>query len=419
MPTVLNALADTPDINTAAELFNSKGHQIRPEWFYSKILLDTIRLGKEHFVHYRLADTKPIQNKASKLQLRRWSALSAHTVPLVEGVPPKSDKGTMESYELGVHQYGRYMEFTDKVEWEIIDPIITHYTKEYAIVAMETLDLLAREAFMVVPNHYFAGMQPNMAAMTIGTLSVPSLADLRIIALGMKKRLVKPRSNNRYHVIGTPDFTFDMVLDPLVEKYLTINNTTKSVYTDSVIPPLFGLEFYETMHTDDKAEFTHVYGSGVATKALKVYKEDGVGGFTYDTVYEKKDDGTDTGYFVKETDIMTGDGWRFKDAELNAIPEQWVWKLDKFNSDKGVTDDPFQELQIHKVLVLGKDCLIRTNVEGRDNAQMFVKPLGSAGVLDPINQRQSIGFKINTVGFGVERNETVAIYNCIPTQANA
>lgn len=418
MPTVLNALADTQDINTAAEYFNTYGHKIRPEWFYSKILLDTIRLGKEHFVHYRLADTKPIQNKASKLQLRRWSALSAHTVPLVEGVPPKSDKGAMESYELGVHQYGRYMEFTDKVEWELIDPIITHYTKEYSIVALETLDLLAREALMVVPNQYFAGMQPDMASMQIGALSVPSLADLRIIALGMKKRLVKPRANNRYHVIGTPDFTFDMVLDPLVEKYLTINNTTKSVYTDSTIPPLFGLEFYETMHTDNKAEFTHVYPTGVATKALKVYKEDGMGGYLYAIVYEKDNTGAPTGYYVKETDVYTGDGWRFKNEDLNAIPEQWVWKLAKFNADKGTTADPYNELQVHKVLVVGKDCLIRTNVEGRDNAQMYVKALGSSGVLDPINQRQSIGFKINTVGFGVERNETVAIYNCIPTQAN-
>lgn len=76
-------------------------------------------------------------------------------------------------------------------------------------------------------------------------------------------------------------------------------------------------------------------------------------------------------------------------------------------------------MNVHKVLVIGAGALIRTNVDGRDNAKMYVKPLGSAGVLDPINQRQSIGFKIDAVGFGVERNEAVAIYNCIPTQANA
>jgi hypothetical protein len=49
---------------------------------------------------------------------------------------------------------------------------------------------------------------------------------------------------------------------------------------------------------------------------------------------------------------------------------------------------------------------------------MFVKPLGSAGVLDPIDQRQSIGFKINSVGFGSTRLEAVVRYLCVPTQLN-
>jgi hypothetical protein len=49
---------------------------------------------------------------------------------------------------------------------------------------------------------------------------------------------------------------------------------------------------------------------------------------------------------------------------------------------------------------------------------MYVKPLGSAGVLDPIDQRQSIGFKINGVGFGSPRLEAIAVYYNIPTQSN-
>ena len=93
--------------------------------------------------------------------------------------------------------------------------------------------------------------------------------------------------------------------------------------------------------------------------------------------------------------------------------------LDKFNKDKTATANPYEALNVQKVLIVGKDALIRTEVEGRGNAKMYVKPLGSAGVLDPIDQRQSIGFKIDAVGFGVENNSSVAIYNCIPSQANA
>lgn len=417
-PTSLNVLAPTTDINAAINYFTKNGHAIRPELFYNKMLLDTIRLGAEHFVHYRLADLKPIQNKASKLQLRRWSALNAHTVPLVEGMPPRSDKGAMESFELGVHQYGRYMEFTDKVSWEIIDPIISHYTQQYSIVAMETLDILAREALMNVPNKYYAGMAANLSALQIGTTARPSLNDLRIIILGMKKRLVKPRSGRNYHVIGTPNFTFDMITDPLVEKYFTINNTTKSAYSDSVLPALFEMEFYETMHTDNSAEFTKVV-AGAASKTLRVFRRLANGTYEYKDVDEKNASGVATGYYVEKKDFYRGDGNRFPNEELNAIPSAFVWDLDKFNTDQAATDNPYVELNVEKVLVIGKDALIRTDVAGEGNAKMYAKPLGSAGTLDPINQRQSIGFKINAVGFGVENNAAVAIYNCLPSQANA
>ena len=79
----------------------------------------------------------------------------------------------------------------------------------------------------------------------------------------------------------------------------------------------------------------------------------------------------------------------------------------------------WEELKVHHIYVLGKDCLTRTGLSGESNVKTYVKPLGSAGVLDPINQRQSIGFKINSVGFGSTRVEAITDYICIPTTANA
>ena len=70
------------------------------------------------------------------------------------------------------------------------------------------------------------------------------------------------------------------------------------------------------------------------------------------------------------------------------------------------------------VLILGKDALIRTGISGEDSAKMYTKGLGSAGVLDPIDQRQSIGFKINDVGFGSARLEAIVDYICVPSMTN-
>ena len=89
----LNALAPTTDINTYVAIANEQLNLANPEVFYSKQLLDTIRLGQDQYSYYRYAEESPIQEKADKLTLRRWAPLQAHTTPLVEGVPPKSDRG--------------------------------------------------------------------------------------------------------------------------------------------------------------------------------------------------------------------------------------------------------------------------------------------------------------------------------------
>lgn len=408
-----NALNPVTDINSVIEQMNNSGYKVRPELFYDKQLLDTIRLGADQYIFYRLANTTPIQNGAEKLQMRRWAPLQAHTVPLLEGVPPMSDKGSMEAYEIPTFSYGRYMEFTDRVNFELIDPVIAHYTAEYSIVALETLDLLAQDALVTVAQATYANAKANFASLTIG--DVGSLNDLRIIVNSMKKQLVKPRNGNRFHVIGTPDFYFDMISDPLVEKYMTINQTTKGFYDDmGPIPPMFGMEFYETMAMHNTGEYTTatddyllVYRFNTNTGSYETVSLDA-------TTYRKKVtngfDPTDTlgGYVI---DPRTGHAASY-------VPGLTYWDIDAYNATVQDGYGLFQELKVNKVFVLGADCLTRTEIAGQGNAKMYVKPLGSAGVLDPIDQRQSIGFKINSVGFGSTRPEAVVIYYCVPTQSN-
>ena len=75
-------------------------------------------------------------------------------------------------------------------------------------------------------------------------------------------------------------------------------------------------------------------------------------------------------------------------------------------------------MKVQHTIVLGAEALTRTGLAGEGNAKMYTKGLGSSGVLDPIDQRQSIGFKINSVGFGSTRPEAIYDYVNIPTQLN-
>jgi len=400
----LNALAPVSEINTWVDLANKAGAGvINPETFYSKQLLDTIRYDADQYVYFRLADEAPIQEKADKLMLRRWAPLQAHTVPLEEGVPPKSDRGSVEKYELEAAQYGRYMEFSDKVDFQVVDPVIAHYSREYSLVAMETLDLLARETLLSIANKFYAGQAANFEALTPD--SRPSMADLRLIVLALKKALVKPRVNGRYHVIGSPEFFYDMISDPIVEKYMTINQTTKTMYDNSSLVPMFEMEFYETMLVPTSSEYVSnnkVY--------RRMYRSDGQGGYEYDKIAEDND-----------TYVSTVDGY-VKDArtgqDASYIPGRKVWDIAAWNTANKSNGADWYELKAQHILIVGKDALTRTGLAGEGQARMYVKQKGSSGVLDPIDQRQSIGFKINSVGFGSTRLEAVVDYICIPSQVN-
>ena len=405
----LNARAD---INSYVEMAQNAGPGvINPEVFYSKQLLDTIRYDASDYVYYRLADSAPIQEKADKIIIRRWAPLQAHTEPLEEGIPPKSDKGSVEKYEITAYQYGRYMEFTDKVDFAVVDPVVAHYTREYSLVAMETLDLLAKDTLLSIANSYFAGAAANFEALTADN-SKPRMVDLRLIVLSLKKALVKPRANGRFHVIASPEFFYDMISDPIVEKYMTINNTTKTMFDNSMLVPMFDMEFYESFLTPTSGEFIKD-----GKQALRIYRVNSQGNYEYKTIDEDTTAGGEKVFKVVSgyvQDVRTGDNASY-------IPNQRVWDLAAYNEADATTatQGEWAEFKVQHVLVVGKDALTKSGLSGEDSAKMYVKEKGSAGVLDPIDQRQSIGFKINSVGFGSTRLEAVVDYICVPSQVNA
>lgn len=71
---------------------------------------------------------------------------------------------------------------------------------------------------------------------------------------------------------------------------------------------------------------------------------------------------------------------------------------------------------VHSSLVLGRQGYGITKISGQD-VQTIIKPLGSSGTSDPLNQRQTIGTKINA--FTAKRlDETkIARYESVPTNA--
>jgi hypothetical protein len=78
----------------------------------------------------------------------------------------------------------------------------------------------------------------------------------------------------------------------------------------------------------------------------------------------------------------------------------------------------FMQLPIHRGILFGAEALVKLTMEGvSDSPKIIIKALGSSGVADPIDQRQSIGFKVDGFGLAIKRPEAVVVTFGIPRYA--
>ncbi|MCK9320176.1 hypothetical protein, partial [Methanoculleus sp.] len=75
----------------------------------------------------------------------------------------------------------------------------------------------------------------------------------------------------------------------------------------------------------------------------------------------------------------------------------------------------FMQLPVHRGILFGAEAMVKLAIEGISDApKIIVKALGSSGVSDPIDQRQSVGFKVDGFGLAIKRPEAICITYSIP-----
>lgn len=510
--TNLAALAERQGINTMVDLINKDVNSeidikaFRADLYYDRMMLDKIKLTEDNYIFLQYAKTYPIPKGHAKWTIRRPFPLTEHTVPLLEGIPPKSDKTKRERIEGSFHQYGRYMEFSDRVEWTLLDPLMMEYASEYGDVATRTMHRLARKELLNSTMKVYANSKTNIGELEVG--DTVGLADFRLTALKLS-RLAVQSIGGVYHVITSEEHFWDLMKDPLIIEYLGSDRGLPH-YKDGSLPELFGIKFIKTQFddfaygyelgnpgewSDGSSDYCRVYGvtdggnyvygnlasSKRTTYAAEEYKSNSDFGYDSRAQEEGLDDMSSAEDATEAANRLADGSW---------IPIRNIWTLDytgflgtdmaaalsadqatktlwgsiyytydhtggtvekmftlyvKYGTDSYetlgylVTTDSkltaaaiatavaaetvafptVKQVPVHRAILLGQDALAKLEVTGEGNVKMYAKPKGSAGVLDPIDQRQSIGFKINTIGFKLIRDEACWVYYHVPTQAVA
>lgn len=98
------------------------------------------------------------------------------------------------------------------------------------------------------------------------------------------------------------------------------------------------------------------------------------------------------------------------------IADIWGIKFLEANNAKIFEGAGAAAVDVHSTIIIGNKPYGITKIKG-EGVSTIVKALGSAGTADPLNQRQSIGFKINA--FAVKRlyEEAIVRYESVPSNA--
>lgn len=291
----------------------------KPSAYYDKVLLTILR--QTEFGFDRFAQKKVIpQGQGRTVNFRKLGKLAPALTPLTEGVTPDGKTASKTNITGTVEQYGDYMAFSDRVDFEEIDPVIEGYSVEQGHQAKETLDIIVRDILSAGTNVFYAAGRTSRA--TVAAADKFTLRDARKIVRFFKKNFIKPVAGNDYVCFISPDTKFDLMDDPDFQKAMQYGQNVKPMM-ENEIGRIFQVRYYEVVNAKVFA------GAGAAA------------------------------------------------------------------------------IDVHASIFLGKNAYGVTEISGQGNVKTIVKGLGSAGTEDPLNQRQTIGWKVNA--FGAIRLEELAI----------
>lgn len=363
--------------------------------FYDKQLLET---AKTKLVHAKFGQKRSIPRNAGKrVEFRRYDLFTPDTekLTLQEGVTPDGQTLTQSHVEAEVKQYGAYVEVSDTLDLVGYDQVLGDSTELLGEQLGNVVEWVTRDAMNAGTNVQYAGGKANRLSLTSSDkLTVSEIrkavrtlkkakARMFTTAADDEKSLRKPH----FICICSPDATYDLQSDSLwqdVSKY----SDAEAIYSGE-IGRLFGVVFVES--TEAKV-FTQSVCTAVASHSAN----------SADVIVDEITDAAEA-YLVSGAKIKIG-STEYTVASCDKATKKITLsaavstKIDAdtavFSEDAGALDQNKKGLPVHSTLVFGADSYGVIDVEGSGCVQTIVKPIGSGGASDPLDQRATVGAKV-------------------------
>lgn len=288
--------------------------------FYSRtLLMRAVPL----FLHTKFGQVRDIPMKAgtSVIKFRRYGNLTAATTALTEGVTPAGSSMSVTDITATVAQYGDFVTYSDVVDYESKDAVLTEFAEVLGDQAGDTLDQLTRAVLNAGTTVTYVGQTERVA---ITTSNLITATEVRKMVRTLKKNKAK--------------------------------RITRLVAAST----------------------------GIATEPIAAAY---IGICSPDTTYDLQDE---TGWvpvekYSQATKVMEGEVGKIGEVRFIETPNAKVF-----------TGAGASSIDVHATLILGSDAYGVSRISGKA-MKNIVKPLGSAGTEDPLEQRGTTGWKATFV----------------------
>lgn len=373
--------------------------------FYERSFMRDVQ---PELVHNRDAQKRTLPlNNGKTVQFTRITELPVITTPLVEGVTPDGQKLTETAFTAMVKPYGGYVAVTDEFNWYLLGNKHKEASESLSRQAALSLDTISRNAINAGMNVQYGGS--NSARATIAATDKLTYADIKKAVRTLRRANARPFSDGFFHGILHPDTYFDLTSDTMwvdVAKYQDKERVEKYE-----LGKIYKVRFFESTNAMVFKAKTYLFGTtGDITAAAnydstnRVITPDSTAKalLTPDVCRELTGQMVYVQYTKSSTAYVTPECIESIDPVTKAIKLRWnpaASVYAEWTSAQALKIVPYgggaSGAPVYSTLIYAQNAYgsIELGGNGR-NVEIIVKPAGSSGSDDPLNQRGTIGWKV-------------------------
>ena len=362
--------------------------------FYDKKLIET---AKTRLVHANFGQKRSIPRHGGKrVEFRKYNLFTpdVDALTLVEGVTPDGQSLTQSNVEAEVSQYGAYVEVSDLLDLTAYDEVLADSAELLGEQLGTVIEWVTRDAMCATTNvQYPNGFEYRDELDETAILTVD---EIRKAVRTLKKNKARmfttapDGSVRRPHFvcICSPDATFDLQSDPLWQDVSKYSNA-EQIYSGE-IGRLFGVVFVES--TEAKVYHQTIWlqvkqAAASATRSIPFLRKPTDEQIRYlskegNKVYLADQELTITSYNPTINTLTVQESISYP---ANAVI---------YTNDGGAAEENYHQRDVHVALVFGADAYGVIDVDGSGTMETIIKPHGSEGSGDPLNQRATVGAKV-------------------------